>query len=148
MADFASASSFDNEKTVKALLYALHGCAPDPINPGSIINLGEKILDPLIALTDDNDSGIKESALQVLALWVNGIQAEDYQVSKKLSADKETYQKIKEIFLSNLADKESGVRTMSIFGLEAFPDENVINDALANFTTQLAELIDPVGSNN
>jgi hypothetical protein len=119
--------SFKDKRTVEPLLRGLYDYG-GAIVPTHIISIGSQAVDQLLILSKSESRTIKEMAFFVLSVWVNApLDCDDYLISQEMAIkNKQKLDEIKSVLLEGLNAKESGVRSRAIFGLQAFPEKDVI----------------------
>lgn len=129
-ADFAELiSSFKDKRGVPGILKGIRYYGP-AIHPGAIALMGDGAAKALLNATKSNDKVLKDMAFFVLSVWVNApIFAEDYSIPEELRIkDKNLLDKIKASFLEGLHDKTINVRSSAVYGLGAFPENDVVTE--------------------
>ena len=126
--DFASlASSLKDTRVIPGLLRGLNNYG-GAILPSHITSIGKDIIPPLIDLVNSKERVLKDMAFFLLTLLVKApMQAEDYSLPDNIAIkDAELLEKLKTIFINALHDEDPGFRRSAIYGLEAFPEQEVI----------------------
>ena len=121
-------SSFKEKKTIPSLLRGVCNFVGEGNFAIYIIDMGEKAIEPLIDLVDSKDKVLRTKSLSVLQQWAQApIQTEDWGLTEDQAIkDKVLLNKIKNIFLRVLRDKDIDIRSAAVYGLKAFPEEDVI----------------------
>ena len=121
-------SSFKEKKAIPSLLRGVRYFVGEGNFAIYIIDMGEQVIETLIELTNSNDKVLRTTSFSVLAQWVQApIQTEDWGLTEdQVINDKALLSSIKKVFMNGLQDKDTGIRRQAVYGLKAFPEEDVV----------------------